>query len=134
MTAVSVTKEQIIAVAGEFADPALTSDQWALVVERVALEVNDEGWPSPARASMAARYLGAHFASKLKASMTPGAGGSIPAGPVASVTVGAVSKSYDTSGASMATWSQAAEELRSTAYGREYLRLVRLWAARTLVV
>lgn len=134
MTAVAVTKEQILAVAGEFADPALTSDQWALVVQRVGLECDDEGWASPERASMAARYLGAHFAAKLKASMAPGAATSLPAGPVQSVTVGAVSKSYDTSGASFATWSQAAEELRSTSYGREFLRLVRLWAARTLVV
>jgi hypothetical protein len=48
--------------------------------------------------------------------------------------VGQVSKAYDTSGASMATWSQQAEELRSTVYGREYLRLVRLWCGRGFAV
>lgn len=124
---VPITQGDVLAVAAELANPPLTLNQWTLVLQRANTEVNEDAFGNAYRAGMAARYFAAHLALKVRASAAPGFGASSPAGPLASVQVGQVSKSFDTSGASMSTWSQQAEELRSTAYGREYLRLVRLW-------
>ena len=121
---VPLTQGDVLAVAAELATPPLTLNQWTLVLERANTEVNEDAFGNAYRAGMAGRYFAAHLALKLRASAAPGFGASSPAGPLVSVQVGQVSKSFDTSGAS--TWSQQAE-LRSTAYGREYLRLVRLW-------
>lgn len=131
---VPLTQPEVEGVARELVNPPLSSDQWALVLLRATQEVNEAEFGNAYRANMAARYLGAHLAVKVRASSTPGFGLSSPAGPLASVQVGQVSKSYDTSGASMATWAQQSEELRSTVYGREYLRLVRTWCGRGFAV
>lgn len=129
-----LTQAEVVAVAGELASAGLTGDQWTLVLLRANTEIDELAMGNAYRANMVARYFAAHIAVKLKQSMSSGAGTSAPAGPVSQVTVGAVSKSYDTSAASMSTWSQQAEELRSTLYGREALRLMRLWAPRAIVV
>ena len=129
-----VTQAEVEAVAGELGGAALTSGQWVTALLRANNEITRSAFGSDYQANMAARYFAAHVALKLKQAATPGFGAGAAAGPVSSVTVGQVSKTYDTSGASMSTWSQQAEELRSTAYGREFLRLVRLWAPRAMVV
>lgn len=129
-----VIQAEVEAVAGELAGAALTVDQWTLALLRANNEVTESAFGNAYRANMAGRYFAAHVGVKLKAAAAPGFGAGAAAGPVSSVTVGAVSKTYDTSGASMATWSQQSEELRSTAYGREFLRLVRLWAPHAFVV
>jgi len=133
MLTTPVVQADVVAIAGELAT-GLTSDQWTLALLRANTEISEQAMGSAYRANMVARYLAAHFAVKLKQATSPGAGTSAPAGPVSQVTVGAVSKTYDTSAASMSTWSQQAEELRSTLYGREALRLMRLWAPRALVL
>lgn len=133
MLSTPLTQAEVIAVAGEL-NTGLTSDQWTLVLLRANTEIDELAMGSAYRANMVARYYAAHVAVKLKQAMAAGAGTNAPAGPVSQVSVGAVSKSYDTSAASMSTWSQQAEDLRSTLYGREALRLMRLWAPRAIVV
>ena len=130
--AITITKAEVIAIAAEFADPRLTSDQWATVLLLTSEQVNVSAFPSQVKADLAARYLAAHIATKLKANEAAGSGNGGAQGPLSSVTVGSVSKTFRTSSAVDSVSSQAAE-LMSTSYGREYYRLVRLWCPRIVL-
>lgn len=127
--AITITKAEVIALAAEFADPRLTNDQWTLVLLLTSEQINVAAFPSQVKADLAARYLAAHHATKIKAAEAVGAGAGGASGPLSSVTVGEVSKTFRTS-SSVDAASSAASELQSTSYGREYLRLVRMWCPR----
>lgn len=90
-----------------------------LIVEEANGEVIAKNWPNEARAKSAARYLAAHKGTLLKR----GGGGA----PLQSVSMGGVSKTYAVSMAADAS------VLRSTSYGQEYLRLLKLYAPRHAV-
>jgi hypothetical protein len=129
MAQVTTTKLQVIAVAAELADPALSADQWALVLSMVREEVNVAAYPTPAKADMAALYLAAHKAVKTVVAKKVGSGASAEVGTVSSVTVGSVTKSYTKNLLSLTT-SLNEREFLTTTYGREYLRLARQWVQR----
>jgi len=132
---VGLTKTQVVAVCGELADPRLTADQWTLVLELAQAELNPgyNGFGSTTKANIAGRYLAAHKALRMLQSAAAGgaAGGGV--GPLSSVTVGQVSKVWRTPGA-VDQASMAEADLLGTVPGREYVRLVRLWAGRVVAV
>ncbi|MFZ5440468.1 MAG: DUF4054 domain-containing protein [Myxococcota bacterium] len=118
--ALTIDKADVLLVAGELS--SLTDAQWAQVLADVALEV-DVGPLTQAQADRLGVQLAAHLATERYA--TSGGGGA--AGPLQSVTVGPVSKSF-----AVASHAQNSA-LGSTKYGREYLRLVRLFGRRLAV-
>lgn len=127
--AITITKVEVIAIAAEFAGTALTDAQWATVLLLTGEQINVAAYPSQMKADLSARYLAAHYAAKLKAAASPGSGIGGAAGPLSSVTVGQVSKTFRTPGTVDASSSQAAD-LQTTSYGREHLRLARMWCPR----
>lgn len=135
MADVGLTKEQVIGVCGELAGSALTDDEWDLQIELTQLEINPgaNAFNGEVRANVAARWLCAHKALKYLASKRVGAGLGGPAGPLSSVTVGQISKTFRTPG-NVDAGSSADAEFQSTAPGREYLRLVRLWCGRAFAI
>lgn len=130
--AITITKADVVAIAAEFAGTRLTDAQWVTVLLLTNEQINVPAYPSQVKADLAARYLAAHEATNLKAAEVAGSGNGGAAGPLASVTVGSVSKTFRTTGAVDSVSSQAAE-LLSTRYGREYLRLMRLWCPRIIL-
>ena len=134
MADVGLTKAQIIAVCGELADPALSTEEWETIIEiaQAQLNPNLNGFGSVKKANIAGRFLGAHLGLKMKAAKNAGAGIGGVSGPLASVTVGQVSKSFSTSG-NVDAGGGAAADLQSTTPGREYARLIRVWAGRIAV-
>lgn len=134
MADVGLTKAQIIGVCAELSTATLTDDDWALIIELTQAELNPSlnGFGSTTRANIAGRYLGAHKALKLLKTKVTGGSSTGGAGPLSSVTVGGVSKTFRTPG----TVDQVAvheSDLLTTAPGREYLRLMRLWSGRVAV-
>lgn len=97
----------------------LTATQQTLIVDQLDSEFVTTNWPSEARAKIAATWLGAHLGAVLKRG-----GGNAP---VQSISVGGVSKTYATS------VSEDASILRSTSYGQEYLRQLRIYGVRHAV-
>lgn len=128
----TITKVEVIAVAGELAGTALTDPQWETVLLLTNEQCNVGAFPSQIKADLAARYLAAHIGVKLKQGMASGAGAGGASGPLSSITVGDVSKTFRTSGAVDQVAATSAE-LLGTAYGREYYRLMRLWAPRMIL-
>lgn len=130
--AITLTKEQVIAVAAEFAGSRLTNDQWDTVLLLTNEQTNVAAFPSETKANIAQRYLAAHIASGLTTSTAPGSGVGGAAGPLSSVTVGSVSKTFRT-GSNVDSVSSIGAAFMGTSYGREYLRLVRTWCPRIVL-
>ena len=135
MADVGLTSEQVIAVCAELADPALSTEEWDLLIELTQAEINPgaNAFATVARANIAARYLCAHKAVKFIASRRTGSSIGGAAGPLSSVTVGAISKTFRTPG-TVDAGSSVDAEFQTTAPGREYLRLVRLWCGRVFAI
>lgn len=134
MADVGLTKEQVIGVCPELADPRLTSDQWTTVLELAQAQLNPglNGLGSVARANMAGRYLAAHLALKnYPAGGASSVGGGL--GTISSVQVGGVSKTFRTPGV-VDTLTMSEADFLTTGPGREYLRLVRIWSGRVVAV
>lgn len=129
--ALTITKTEVQAIAGELAGSALSDPEWAVVLDLTDAEINVSAFGSQSKGDMAARYLAAHKAVRFLASKTTGAGSSAPAGPLTGVTVGPVSKTF-AQPVTMTTGPASSAELQTTSYGREYLRLVRLWSQRVV--
>lgn len=118
----TIDKADVLLVAGELS--GLTDSQWDDVLSDVDTEVNVEAFGSQAKADRAGKQLAAHLATERYG--TSGGGGA--AGPLQSVTVGPVSKTF---AAPPDRVKQS--QFSGTKYGREYLRLVRLFCARAAV-
>lgn len=112
--AISITWADVVLIAPELSTVP-TGAQNAILAD-VDLQVNEDVLES--KYNLAAKYLCAHLAT-IRA--RAGAGG-----PVTSVSVGAVSKSY---GASIA---DGAAQLGSTGYGLEYERIINTCAMARL--
>lgn len=102
----SVSREQLEAFCAEA--KAATDAQIAKAAEVAAFEVDAAVWG--ARAGVALEYLTAHYLCDA----SPGLGG-VAAGPVQSVSVGGVSKTFAVSSAPTAAGPHA-----STRYGAQY--------------
>ena len=136
MADVGLTKEQVIAVCGALADPALTSGEWAVVLEITSARLNPgfNGWGNVRRANIAGRYLAAHIALKMLAAKTTGGASGGAAGPLVGVTVGRVSKTFAGPSTSSSGGSASDDDLRTTAPGRQYLALRAVWPGRVAAV
>lgn len=130
--AITITKVEVIAIAAEFAGARLTDAQWDTVLLLTNEQMNVAAFPSQVKADIAARYLAAHIASGLTTTTAPGSGVGGAAGPLASVSVGSVSKTFRTGG-NVDSVSSIGAAFMSTSYGREYLRLVRTWCPRIVL-
>ena len=129
--ALTFTSADVVLAAPELA--TVTAPQWAQVLADVALELNSDAFASVAVANRLGIQLAAHFATERYGGAAGGSGGGGASGPLSSVTVGPVSKTFAVSSA-YTSGSLSAAALSSTKYGREYLRLMRLFAPRMAVV
>ena len=119
--ALTIDKADVLLIAPELS--AVTDAQWEDVLADVDDEVSVTAFGGQARADRAGKQLAAHLATDRYG--TSGGGGA--AGPLQSVSVGPVSKTYASPGAVQSS------QFGGTKYGREYLRLVRLFCARVAV-
>ena len=119
--AVTITKADVLLVAAEL--NAVTDSEWAGIFDQVNEEVGIGNLGTQKRVDIAGVQLAAHLATVQQIRK---GGGSTP-GPLTSITIGGVSKSF---AAPTMTRNQA---LESTKYGQEYLRLIRLFGRRFLV-
>lgn len=124
--ALTITARDVYLEAPELECNAIPSDVMARAIEQVALEVSD-GVLGLQRANRIAVLLVAHRLTLWK-QRKDGVGGAAQAvGPVTSVSVGGVSKSFASSADSMVGSDKL---VSSTSYGREYARLKTMWAPR----
>lgn len=119
--ALTIDKADVLLIAPELS--AVTDAQWEDVLADLETEINVSAFGTQARADRAGKQLAAHLATERYG--TSGGGGA--AGPLQSVSVGPVSKSYASPG------TVQNSQFGGTKYGREYLRLVRLFCARIAV-
>jgi hypothetical protein len=114
MAATTITWSDVTALAPELADKPVEFQN--AILTQVRDEVTDTKWGSMTRANIAAAWLARHLAT-----VAPrGAGGY---GPLSSISVGGVSKSFAQVSSTDGT------SLSSTRYGNEYLRLIKVWFA-----
>lgn len=111
MAEITITWDDVVALAPELA--SISAAGQTQVLAQVALQVKPDSWGSVERGNTAAIWLARHLATVAKRRGT---------GALTGVRVGEVSKSFAT--------SSSKSDLESTAYGAEYLRLVRLWMPR----
>lgn len=121
------TARDVTLEAPELECNAIDSDRMAKAIADAALQVNVGAVSTQARADRLGVLLVCHeltlWLQRRKG--LGGAGQSV--GPLTSVSVGGVSKSF---ASSLDGMSDAGKALASTSYGREYSRLVRLWVLR----
>lgn len=109
-------------------DGKLDDDELDQICEWVGDEI-DTATAGQRQGDRMALNLAAHIATMHVRAQAGGAGGASTTGPVQSVTIGPVSKTYSV--AMTGVTSTASERaLGQTAYGLEYQRLVRLFAPR----
>lgn len=129
--ALTITKADVVLLpAPELAARAdLTDPIWDILIEWAGAEIGSN-LGSQANQDRCGRYLVAHLATLWPVQASAGAGGMGglmgSGGPVTGVTVGAVSRTN----AVAEGWSKlsvSAAALATTAYGREFLRLIRLF-------
>lgn len=127
--ALTITERDVYLEAPELECNVIDSDVMGRAISQVALEVSDSALGLD-RANRLAVLLIAHRLTLWK-QRKAGVGGATQAiGPLTSVSVGGVSKSF-ASGAESMTGSD--KLLASTSYGREFARLKMAWAPRGFI-
>jgi hypothetical protein len=135
--AYTLTKADVIGdnatggIAAELAGTVLSDLEWATVIAQAQEQVQTDAWGSAARAKMGAVWLAAHQATLVAQGKKAIDGLNSPGGPLASVAVGQVSQSFAVPTEGL---SPSALSLSSTRYGREYLRLARIFCSRMVVL
>lgn len=129
----TITKDEVIAIAPELGqNPKITDDVWDLFLGFAADEVGSE-IPDQSSKDRCGRYITAHLVTtwaRSAAGMSPTGS---PAGPLSQVTVGPVSKTFAVPKAYLeAAMTDAV--LLTTTYGREFLRLIRLYMGGSFMV
>lgn len=114
-----MTRENVIAVAPELEAVAEDDSRWAAFIADVDLFVAKRNLGAT-RADTAKKYLVAHW---MTASVLQEAEAEAETGPLKSVTIGPVTKTYDTKAA---TGAAATEDFKSTRYGAMFLQLIRV--------
>lgn len=121
----TIDSVDVIAIAPELSNALLTQDDW----DRQIAWAADEMSPSlgaQLRLDRCGSFLVAHLMSQLLEARKGSGSNGGAAGPIASATVGKVSQSFVASDAWKGS-SIAAAQLQTTRYGREYLRLIRIY-------
>lgn len=113
-----ITWENVLDLAPELS--SLSKAQQLLVLEEVIREVKVAKWGDQATALIGGRYLAAHKGTIAKNR----SGGQ---GTLQSVSIGSVSKTYAQS------MAQGVSVLESTTYGKEFVRLRRIYCPRMAV-
>ncbi|MCC6178822.1 MAG: DUF4054 domain-containing protein [Phycisphaerales bacterium] len=127
--ALTITKRDVWMEAPELECDAVDHDVLDKLIAQAALEVNVAAAGSQEKANRLGVLLVAHQATGWKARKAGASGTSAPAGPLTSVSVGGVSKSFANPVESSGL-SASAQLMGTTSYGREFIRLVRLWSPR----
>lgn len=124
----TVTEQDLIALSSEFkdTDPELIDTFIGWADDEI-----DADKVGQRQADRLALYLVAHCLTQLARAKSPG--GAAAAGPLQSVTIGPVTKTFATT-ASGVTSPLTTAAMQTTSYGTEYLRLVRLFAPRMAVL
>lgn len=126
--ALTITQRDVFLEAPELECNVIASDVMANAIAQVALEVNVGAVSTLDRANRLAVLLVCHRLTLYK-QRASGVGAIAQAvGPLASVSVGGVSKSF--ASASEGLSGDNAKTLSNTAYGKEFARLARLWTIR----
>lgn len=126
--ALTITARDITLEAPELECNAIDSDRMAKAIADAALQVNVGAVSTQARADRLGVLLVCHELTLWLQRRKGGVGGAAQSvGPLTSVSVGGISKSFASTTDGL---SEAAKALSSTSYGREYSRLVRLWVLR----
>lgn len=116
----------------EFAEADFPDARVDLALEDAALQINAGVWRG--KADLGMYYLAAHTLA-IEGAAFGGTGGSVPAGPVASETVGDVSRSFVSAGASSSSSSSSAnDDLAWTKYGQVYARMRRMVVSTPVVL
>lgn len=123
-----VTKQSVLDRFPELAaEPALTNLVWAALIVDANMEIPISSWADQAAADRAGTWLMAHMVLLEKQRITDGLAGASATGPLQSLTVGPVTKTWATPQPSTAlnkTKGGGTDDvLARTSYGREYLRL-----------
>lgn len=124
--ALTIDKAEVLLIAPELSE--VTDAQWDFVISAADDEVATTYLGNQARADRMGTYLAAHLATVLYGAGFTGGGG--VAGPLTSVTVGNVSKTF----AAPQSAAQAAGNYERTKYGLEYLRLRKTFGPRVDVL
>lgn len=127
---ISVNEDDLTNLAPELGDvdPELIDTFIAWANDEIDV---DKVGTSPA--NRLALYLVAHLCTLYKRAQSGGGTGAALTGPLQSVTIGPVSKTFATA-ATGVTSTTSEKALASTSYGTEFQRLVRLFAPRMAVL
>lgn len=120
-----VTKQLVIDLAPELNDPLLTDTDWSRTISWADDETSSR-LGTQARKNRAETFLVAHMMTQLRATRHGQTTLGMGQGAVTGVTAGAVNKTF----AVNETWANlaiTAAVLATTIYGREYLRLIRIF-------
>lgn len=127
------TKRDVLLEAPELDCNVIDSDRMAKAIADASLYVNVTAAGTQARADRLGVLYACHELTLWRRRKEGGGSSSAatPAvGPLTSVSVGGVSKSFASTSEGMSTEGKA---LSSTTYGQEFARLVRLWGCRASV-
>lgn len=121
----------VLAIAPELECDAIDSDVMANLISNTLLEFSSPDGVATEQAKRLAILRVADMATQYLQRKNGGAAG--PSGPLQSVAVGGVSKSFSDP-VSMASLSTASSLGASNYYAREFIRLARLWGSHVRVV
>lgn len=123
----SITKQSLLDRFPELCEePSLSEFVWSELLADVAMEIYVPAWLNQDAADRAALWLLAHFVALEKKRLQNGLAGATVPGPLKSITVGPVTKTWESSAAnSSESKGEYSEDsmLERTEYGREYMRL-----------
>jgi len=131
--ALTITKRDIWMEAPELECGAVDADVLDRYIAQAALEVNVAAAGSQEKANRLGVLLVAHMATGWRTRKGGASGFASPAGPLTSVSVGGVAKSFANPVESSEGLSASSKLMGTTSYGREFIRLVRLWSPRASV-
>ena len=126
----TVTRQDVEMIAPELGCGAIDPDVWSLLISNALVELGSSTCIDAAQSKMLAVLLVADKATQFIERKNGGA--SSAKGPMTGVTVGSVSKSFSDS--RIAGMAAASSLGLASVYGREFLRLSRLWGARVVLV
>lgn len=115
----AVTRDDVVAIAPELDSVADDDARWDAFITDAELFLGGSRLPAN-RKDAATKYLVAHW---MTASVDGEDEAAAETGPLKSVTIGPITKTYDTKGA---TASASMEDLKSTRYGAMYKSLIRV--------
>ncbi len=125
MSTLTITSGDVILVAPELSDAVLDPTDWDRTIAWAGDEISSSIGVQ-ARIDRCGTFLVAHMMTELRQRRQGLNASGGPGGPLSAVTVDKISKTFVASDA-WKTTSITAAVLQTTSYGREYLRLIRIF-------